>query len=498
MTEPTSLPQASGPPQPSAFDVARRVLVRVEAGAYASLALSGELARAGLDDSARGLCTELVYGSLRKQARLDQVLSTLAPRGLSSLDAQVRVLLRLGAYQLLYTRVSPVRAVNQVVSALRTLRGPGLAGFGNALLRRLAREGAPPPPNIPQAASLAEVAAGLSQQHGLPAFFLEALLPLLGRAGVTALCEALDTPAPTWLRLNPLRGSYAEALAALQADGAVLAEATPSQALPAELTLRRSLPEAVRLLSGHPFAGQAYRRGLFTAQDLGAQLVARLLLADSEHGPLTLPDGPLLDACCGTGGKATHLRALLQEAGPARFAARAIDAADQSARKLALCQEHLQRLGCRDVRPLQVDLLQPAAIERQLAPAYAAILLDAPCSGSGVLRRHPEARARLTPAGVAALAETQRRILKALLPRLRPGGVLVYAVCSPLPSEGAELLAAVLAAHPELRPLPPAAIAPWSEVSRGQPAALHTFPHEHNADAFYALRLVRVATATAA
>jgi 16S rRNA (cytosine967-C5)-methyltransferase len=348
-------------------------------------------------------------------------------------------------------------------------------------------EGAPPPPDIPQAASLAEVAAGLSLQHGLPAFLLEALLPLLGRAGVTALCEALDTPAPTWLRLNPLRGSYAEALAALQADGAVLAEASPSQALP-----------AVRLLSGHPFAGQAYRRGLFTAQDLGAQLVARLLLADSEHGPLTLPDGPLLDACCGTGGKATHLRALLQEAGPARFGARAIDAADQSLRKLALCQEHLQRLGCRDVRPLQVDLLQPAAIERQLAPAYAAILLDAPCSGSGVLRRHPEARSRLTPAGVAALAETQRRILEALLPRLRPGGVLVYAVCSPLPSEGAELLAAVLAAHPELRPLPPAASPPWSEVSRGQPAALYTFPHEHNADAFYALRLVRVATATAA
>lgn len=492
MHEPNQEPQAGGGSRLSAFDVAHRVLVRVEAGAYASLTLSGELERARLDDSARGLCTELVYGSLRRQVRLDQVLTRLAPRGLGTLDVHVRVLLRLGAYQLLYTRVSPVRAVNQVVTALRTLRGPGLAGFGNALLRRLAREGAPPPPDIPADAALPVVAAALAGQHGLPQFLLEDLLPLLGRDGTTALCAALDTPAPTWLRLNPLRGSYAEARAALEHDGAVLAEAADSS--PWESSLGSCLPEAVRLLSGHPFAGAGYRRGLFTAQDLGAQLVTHLLLADSESGPLALPEGPLLDACCGTGGKATHLAALLHERGAGRLGPRVIDAADQSARKLELCQEHLGRLGCRGVRPLRVDLLQPEAIASQLQPRYAAILLDAPCSGSGVLRRHPEARSRLSRAGVAGLAATQRRMLEALLPRLQVGGVLCYAVCSPLPSEGAELMATVLAAHPELRPLPPPLqTAPWSQVSAGSLPGLLTWPHQHNADSFYALRLLRVA-----
>lgn len=493
MQEPSSEPQPSGA-RLSAFDVAHRVLVRVESGAYASLTLSGELARARLDDSARGLCTELVYGSLRRQARLDQVLSALAPRGLAALDVHVRVLLRLGAYQLLYTRVSPVRAVNQVVTALRTLRGPGLAGFGNAILRRLAREGAPPLPQVAPDAPLAEVAIALAQQHGLPQFMLEDLLPLLGRADVEALCAALDTPAPTWLRLNPLRGSYAEGRAALQRDGAVLAEPTADGESDWEQSLRSSLPEAVRLQSGHPFAGAAYRRGLFTAQDLGAQLVARMLLADGEGGPLELPEGPLLDACCGTGGKATHLAGLLHEAGPHRWGPRVIDAADQSERKLELCQEHLQRLGCRDVRPRRVDLLQPDAIDSQLPPSYAAILLDAPCSGSGVLRRHPEARTRLSRAGVAGLIATQKRMVEALLPRLKIGGVFGYAVCSPLPSEGAELWRVLLAEHPELRPLPPPPHAqPWSQVIGEQVPGLFTWPHRHNADSFYALRLIRVA-----
>lgn len=489
MTEATSEPRPSAASPPSAFDVARRVLLRVEAGAYASLALSGELERARLDDSARGLCTELVYGSLRKQARIDQILAGLTPRGLSGLDTQARVLLRLGAYQLLHTRVSPVRAVNQVVTTLRTLRGPGLAGFANALLRRLAREGAPTLPALPPDASPAAVAAALAQQHGLPPFLLADLLPMLGRDGATALCAALDTPAPTWLRLNPLRGSYAEALDALRREGAVLADGEAGDASAGEALLRDSLPEAVRLLSGHPFAGPAYRRGLFTAQDLGAQLVTRLLLADSEEGALRLPDGPLLDACCGTGGKATHLAALLSAAG---LGGRRIDAADQSARKLELCHEHLARLGCRDVHPRRVDLMQPEAIASQLSSSYAAILLDAPCSGSGVLRRHPEARTRLSREGVIALAETQRRILEALLPRLAPGGVLVYAVCSPLPSEGTELLSTILTAHPKLRPLPPSSTPLWSSLRRGPLSGIHTWPQEHNADAFFALRLMRV------
>lgn len=476
----------------SAVDVARRVLVRVEAGAYASLTLSGEMDRARLDESSRGLCTELVYGSLRKQAVLDAALLRLAPRGLATLDPQVRVLLRLGAYQLLFTRVPKPRAVNQVVTVLRTLRGPGLAGFANALLRRLSREGLPPTPPLPADATDDQICAALVTQHGLPAFLIADLLALLGRDGAEALCASLEAPAPTWLRLNSLRGTFAEARAALLREGVALIEKADSpdenpSAL-AEDAVLSGLPEAVRLRSGYPFAGAAYAEGWFTAQDLGAQLVARLLLSDGDGGPLTLPEGPLLDACCGTGGKATHLAALLA----ARGEARAIDAADRSLRKLDLCREHIHRLRCRDVRPLQLDLLRADALADALRPRYAAILLDAPCSGSGVLRRHPEARTRLHEPDVNVLAQTQRRMVSGLLPYLSVGGVLVYAVCSPLREEGPAVLADVLRAHPELSPLPPPLTqAPWSHVYRAQTDGLYTWPHEHNADSFYAIRLTR-------
>ncbi len=475
----------------SAVDVARRVLVRVEAGAYASLTLSGEMDRARLDDAARGLCTELVYGSLRKRALLDAALLRLAPRGLATLDPQVRVLLRLGAYQLLFTRVPPARAVNQVVTALRALRGPGLAGFANALLRRLSREGLPPPAIVPADATSAQVGEALVSQHGLPLFVVEDLLALLGRSGAEALCAALDQPAPTWLRLNSLRGSFEEARAALLREGVALHDAATAEdveaSAEAESAIRRGLPEAVRLRSGYPFSGPAYADGWFTAQDLGAQLVARLLLADVDAQPLALPDGAVLDACCGTGGKATHLAALLA----ARGEARSIDAADRSLRKLDLCREHILRLRCRDLRPLQLDLLSSEAMSAALRPRYAAILLDAPCSGSGVLRRHPEARTRLQKPDVQVLAATQRRMLRGLLPYLSVGGVVVYAVCSLLREEGPEVVSAILREHPELAPLPPPSDqAPWTQVY--QPASgLYTWPHAHNADSFYAIRLTR-------
>lgn len=498
----------------SAVDVARRVLLRVEAGSYASLTLSGELDRAQLADSARGLCTELVYGSLRKRAQLDAALSRLTPRGLDSLDVQVRVLLRLGAYQVLFTRVPPARAVNEVVTALRGLRGPGLAGFANALLRRLVREGLPPAAPLASDASPKEVCKALATRHGLPTFLVRDVLDLLGRSGAESFCQALETPAPTWLRLNSLRGSWADARAALVREGADLHSAMtmsspdlqPSATENADRDaasqstddasaheLATLLPEAVRLQAGHPFSGAAYEQGWFTAQDLGAQLVARLLLADTDDGPLDLPAGPVLDACCGTGGKATHLAALLSSDSAAGQAGRSIDAADRSLRKLDLCQQHSKRLRCRDLRPLPTDLLSADALAATLRPRYAAILLDAPCGGSGVLRRHPEARSRLTWDDVQALAGTQRRLLELLLPYLAEGGVLVYAVCSVLRCEGPDLIAQLLRDHPDLSLLPPASSqAGWSQVYRNDPAGLFTWPHVHNADGFYAVRLRRV------
>lgn len=456
----------------SALEVARRVLVRVDAGAYATLTLSGELQRAVLDESARALCTELVYGSLRRQARLDRALAALAPRGLGGLDTTVRALLRLGAYQLLFTRVPPPLAVNTVVESVRRLRGPGLANFVNAILRRLDREGEPPSPLPSKEAKDSDYIAALSVRHALPTFLVADVLQKEGRSEAAALCESLESPAPLWLRLNTLRGSPETLLRALVREGIEVAEdAAPPL----------TLPEAVRLAAGHPFSGAAYGHGFFTAQDLGAQLVARLLVADTQDGPLALPAGPILDACAGIGGKTTHLAALMESS-------RDIDAADRSARKLELCREHAHRLGCERVFTLELDLLNRELLKERLRPRYAAILLDAPCSGVGVLRRHPEARRRLSVEKVQELCAMQRRLLKNLAPHVSPGGVLVYAVCSFLSQEGADQAAAFLREHREFELLPPASTQPpWQSLA----FPLRTLPHRHDADGFYAVRFRR-------
>lgn len=487
-TVPPDESTASEPPRrgPSALDVARRVLERVEDGAYATLALSGELERARLLGSARGVCTELVYGTLRMQLRLDRALAAYAPRGLGKLDATTRCLLRLGAYQILFMRTPVHAAVHQTVELLTRLRGRGLGGFANALLRRLHREGEPALPPIVEGQTPAERAAALAARCALPRWLVDDALRRFDVAEAQAFLTALGTPAPTWLRLNTLRGDRESARRALHAELA-------RQPGGGELRFHPTLPEAAFLTGGHPFAGSAYAAGWFTAQDLGAQLVTRLLLSEPESGALALPAGPLLDACAGVGGKATHLAALTRNQ-------RAIDAADQSARKLELCADHAHRLGCTRVRTLVADLTRPDA---PLQAGYAAVLLDAPCSGLGVLRRHPEARQRVGEPGIRALVTLQRRLLDALAPRVLPGGVLTYSVCSYLDEEGPQQLAAFLAAHPEFQPLPPALVGPFADppgsappaaplIDRAAHGALRTWPHRHDADGFYALRLRRI------
>lgn len=484
MTAPPSSPSPGsqrtpppGPKRPLGLETAARVLCRVESGAYATLALSGELERGRLDERSRALCTELSYGSLRVQPRLDRALAACGVRRLAELDELTRALLRLGAYQLLFMRTPPPLVVSQVVGLVSERRGRGLGGLANAVLRRLAREGEPAAPPLPdEAAQLDEQVRACVERFGLPELFVRDTLEQEGRAEALRCFESLEQPAPVWLRLNPLRGSPDTALAALAQQGIEVAGSD----------LGECCPEAVRVVRGYPFRGPGYAAGLYTGQDLGAQLVARLVVAP----PLALPEGPILDACTGVGGKATHLAALFGNR-------RAIDAADRSARKLELCREHVQRLGCSSVRTLEADLAstRPGG---PLQDGYAAVLLDAPCSGVGVLRRHPEARQRLAlaPQSVDELVALQRRLLDALAPRVVPGGVLVYSVCSTLAREGPEQLAGFLSRHPEFTPLAPRdfgdAATKRSLIREGD-GALRTLPHRHGADGFFAARLLRLA-----
>ncbi|HVK77090.1 MAG TPA: 16S rRNA (cytosine(967)-C(5))-methyltransferase RsmB [Kofleriaceae bacterium] len=433
----------------SARDVARRVLARVEkGGAYATLALDAELSRAGLDERDRRLATELTYGALRNQLRLERALAAHADLGRA--PAPVRHALVIAAYQLLMMRIPPHAAVDDAVGAVRAVHGAKLAGFCNAVLRKLAATGEPPLP--------AEPTARLATLHSLPAWIVDELAAQLPAGELADACAALSAPPALWIRVNRARAAVDEVIAALAGEGAEV-EATPL----APYAL------AVRGL-GNPAASPSFQAGLWTVQDLGAQLVGELATP--------LPGPRVLDACAGVGGKTTQLA----EAAAAAGVAADITALDRAASKLELLAAAAGRLGLSGIRTEAIPL------EASPVAAYDLIVVDAPCSGLGVLRRHPEAKARIMPPDVADLARVQARLLDAAVARLAPGGVLVYAVCTLTRAEGPDQLAALLARHPSLT-VEPAALAP-EVVSAG---ALRTWPHRHGADGFFAVRLRRAA-----
>lgn len=449
-----------------AREVARDVLRRVEQGeAYASLALAAALDRGQMSPADKGLATELVYGVLRHRTRLDRALAAQTPRGLSQLPAPALVTLRIAAYQLLLLRVPAHAAVDDAVGAMKQLGGDKLAGFANAVLRKLATAGEPPPPPA------TDVVRVLEEVHSFPRWLGTRLVQAVGAAEAVAAGAAMNQPSAVALRVPPgtARDAVAAALLAERPDASVV----PSPYLPEALLVRGA---------GAPESLRAFQEQRCTVQDVAAQLVGRLCGATAGER--------ILDACAGVGGKSTHLAQLARAAGGGTGGAQ-IDAADLSQRKLDLGVDAARRLGVGgDVRPVLTDLTAPPP--GALAEVYDRVLLDAPCSGLGVLRRHPEAKWRRRPADITALAALQAQLLEALAPRVRAGGVLVYSVCTFTAEEGPLQLARFLAAHPDFALAPPPAadgvdFAPFLDEA-GQ---FHSWPHRHDTDAFFAARMQR-------
>lgn len=430
--------------------LARRVIARVDReGAWATLALAGELEHSGLDVRDRRLATELVYGTLRHRLRIDHALAAYADLGRAR--EPVRDALRVAAYQLLFTRVPAHAAVDDAVAAVRPQFGAKVAGFVNAVLRKLAQRGEPPLPDEPH--------RRLAIEHSLPAWLVDELAVQLPVVELGPAAAALKAQAPLWIRVNATRATPAEVIEALAAEGA---EAESSPLAPFAL--------AVRGL-GDPAASASFRAGLWTVQDLAAQLVGHL--AQPPAG------AAILDACAGVGGKTTHLAELARAAGGAAR----IDAIDPQRSKLELLARAAGRLGLAGITT-HVTALEGLSGDR----TYDVVVVDAPCSGAGVLRRHPEAALRLLADDVRGLARLQAELLDQAAARVRPGGALVYAVCTITAAEGPGQLAAFLVRHREFTLVAPEL--PDEVVAHG---VVRTWPHRHGADGFFAARLHRAA-----
>jgi len=439
--------------------VAARVLDRVEsARAYADLALHGALRDERLSVRDRAFATELVYGTLRWRGRLDFALAACCDRPLSQLEPAVLTLLRLGAYQLLFLDAVPARAaVDESVRCAQAMGWARASGLVNAVLRRLAR--APDAIAFPTLES--DPLAHLIHALSLPEWIAQRWLAALGPEDAAALARAANETPPLSARVNPL--------------------ATTREALLAELAPRwqaaklgEHAPLALSLGHGiDPGSDPAFREGRFTIQDEASQLVVELL--DPQPGER------VLDLCAAPGSKST---AIAERVGASGL----VVACDRNQRRLELVGRATRRLGLANVQLAHADGTQPLG---ELPGPFARVLVDAPCSGLGTLRRNPDARWRLRPEDPASLARTQRALLDSAARELKPGGVLVYSTCTLLPEENEAVVAAFLAQHAEFslsaRSELPAAVRTFVEAD----GFMRTWPQRHGMDGFFAARLER-------
>jgi 16S rRNA (cytosine967-C5)-methyltransferase len=443
--------------------LALRVLERVERGAaFADLALHAGLRTGGLDSRDRALATELVCGTLRWRGRLDFLLARAIPRPFESLEAPVRTLLRLGAYQIVFLRGVPApAAVDQTVRAARAIGVERASGLVNAALRRLAREHQ----EIALPALEDDPLGHLMHALSLPEWLARRWLDQLGPAEAAALASACNTVPPLTVRANSERNERDALLESLRPRWP-------------ELRKTRWAPYGVVLgLGGNPAADPAFAEGRFAVQDEGAQVAVALL--DPRPGERAL------DTCAAPGGKAT---ALAERVGPGGR----VVALDRHARRLALVGREARRLGLAN---LELHVLDATGELAPAAPAgsFARVLVDAPCSGLGTLRRHPDLRWRVRPGDPEALAPIQLALLRRAAGALGPGGALVYSTCTIAPEENEAVVRAFLAERADFRLTPPAALPECVRPLVGDDGFLRTFPHLHDADGFFAARLERIA-----
>ena len=439
------------PARRAAFDVLRAVSTR---DAYANLALPAILRERGISGRDAAFATELAYGTCRARGLLDAVIAAAAGRPVDRIDPVLLDLLRLGAYQVLRTRVEDHAAVSTTVEQAGIEFDSARAGFVNGVLRTIARrdeaswvaELAPPAATDP--------VGHLAFTHAHPRWIGQAFADALGaRAGeLEALLASDDARPEVHLVARPGRLSAAEL--AETADG----------------TVGRYSPYAVYLGDGDPGALPAVRDGSALVQDEGSQLIARALTLATLDGDDT---GRWLDLCAGPGGKTALLAALGEPVGAF------VDAVEPAAARADLVEQNTAGLP---VTVHRVDGREPG-----LPPGYDRVLVDAPCTGLGALRRRPEARWRRQPGDVPALAKLQRELLASAIRLTRPGGVVLYATCSPHLAETAGVVADALRRYPVTALDTTALLAPATDIGDGPSAQL--WPHRHGTDAMFAAAL---------
>ncbi len=437
------------------------MLERVErAGAYADLALHAALRRSHLAPVDRALATELVYGTLRWRGRLDFLLSRVLERDFSTLEPLVLTLLRLGAYQIVFTRNVPdPAAVDQTVRCARAVGAERATGLVNGVLRHLVRVHQ----KIPLPDLVEDPLGHLTGVLSLPPWIAERWLEIFGAEEAAMLAKASNSVPPLTARVNPLRSTRQALIEELAPR---LPDARPCRLAPRGIVLGHR---------GHPAHDPAFLEGRFTIQDEASQLIVAYL--EPKLGER------ILDVCAAPGTKTTAIAEEIGDAGE-------VVAVDRNARRLGLVGRDARRLGLTNITTREHDATG-SFHGFGARGAFDRILVDVPCSGLGTLRRNPDARWRVRPGDPQRLAEIQRAILRSAATALRPGGVLVYSTCTLLPEENESVIESFLSETRDFRLLPGDAAPGPTRALVGTDGFLRCFPHLHDSDGFFAARLER-------
>lgn len=413
----------------------------------------------GLSRKDRSLLNMLLYGVTRHKGRLDWIIDHFSTTPLSRIESKVMNVLRLGLFQIVFMERIPVSAaVNTSVELAKSITSPWVVKFVNGLLRNAVREYH----TVPYPSMTDAPAAALAVLHSFPEWLVEKWLDRFGIEDTTALCEAMNHIPPITLRTNTLKMTRSELTDSIR---------------PCVDTIQ----ETGWVIDGLEISGlhmpisemAAFREGGFQVQDQGAQLITHLL--DPQPGET------VLDACAGLGGKTGHIAQLMKNTGK-------ILALDDKPEKLRRLDTDMKRLGLSTVTPVCMDLNRP---DQTLPESpFDRILLDAPCTGLGVLRRNPDAKWRVRKEDPATHAQRQKRFLKQVARFMKPSGTMVYAVCSFEPEETDQVVKDFLNNHPEFvmetrSTRLPADVADLVD----RDGFFRTFPHLHPMDGFFAARL---------
>jgi 16S rRNA (cytosine967-C5)-methyltransferase len=400
--------------------------------------------------SARGLKRSLAYGTLRWHFRLDAVLRQLADRSPDKMPPTLRAVIEVGLFQLLSGETAAHAAVAETVNAARELGHARAAALVNAVLRRFQRE---------RETVLAAVDADLAMRTAHPCW-LVAMLERERPDDVAAILEANNEHPPMWLRVNRKRWTVAECAVALEVAGFRVAR-------------HPAAPDALRIEPADVWQLPGFAEGKVSVQDAAAQLAVELLAPRAGER--------ILDACAAPGGKTCHV--LERVTGPCH-----VTALDVSEARLGRVRESLSRLGL-EAEVRAGDAGMPAGWWD--GRPYERILLDVPCSATGVIRRHPDIKVLRRARDIAALARRQGQLLRAAWGLLAPGGTLLYTSCSVLRAENEEVVGGFLAATPAAADRTPEATRSWPVRPGGEGPGYQVRPGEAGMDGFYYACLTR-------